>query len=167
MQRCMFFERQLFINNNKIINREKNIMKRKIPCLTLLGLLLNMTACTPNQTTSHMPLQQTVWQIASLDGDSLALSQQSQPYITFVDGQTAQGFTGCNQFSGSYQTNANNMTFSNFYSTKKACFTVKNLESRLFYLLKNTQYYQIMNNQLLLLNKSKQPLATFKSTGTL
>ncbi len=63
------------------------------------------------------------WALSSLSGEGLELNRFSGgiPTLNFLDGGRLAGFTGCNNFSGSFALEGNNIQLDPGAMTKKAC----------------------------------------------
>ena len=76
------------------------------------------------------------------------------------------GFVGCNNFSGKYTVNGNNIKFGPFMSTKMACKGFMDLEQSLLNTLEEeTITFSIENNVLTLKNGKKDLISANKNTS--
>lgn len=81
--------------------------------------LLLLAACA---TTASAPpeLQGTRWKLASADGGPLAQAQAREVTAEFTADRAA-GFSGCNQYSGTYTLSGNTLTVGPVIATKRGC----------------------------------------------
>ena len=122
----------------------------------LLGLMiLLLTACGG---AGGAELEGTTWELTAIPGQELP----AEVSITaeFSEGQIA-GSAGCNSYSGSYQTNADQIVFGEMIRTLMACLEpegVMELESAYIDSLLQTQTYQVDENTLQLINAQGEAL---------
>ena len=71
---------------------------------------------------ANLSLEATAWQLSTFIQDETASSLLVDTQITaeFADGQI-NGTAGCNHYFGSYEIDGDNITFSDFGTTRKAC----------------------------------------------
>jgi heat shock protein HslJ len=76
------------------------------------------------------------------------------------------GFSGCNNFFGSYAVNGNTISFKGIASTKKMCADKNSnlVESKILSALNTTTNFQIKDNKLALLNAKEELLTATKQT---
>jgi heat shock protein HslJ len=69
------------------------------------------------------PLRDTRWVVESIiDNESVAsVPAGVEAYLTLRGGDRVEGFTGCNTFGGTAVESGGQITFSNIFSTRKAC----------------------------------------------
>jgi heat shock protein HslJ len=80
---------------------------KSILVLAFWGIMGSSSLAAPSN-----PLLWTEW--------TLTTSSSTKPTLVFTD-KNISGFTGCNQFSGSYKFEGNKIVFSRLVSTKRAC----------------------------------------------
>lgn len=111
-------------------------------------------------------LVNTYWKLISI-GDNLITMDSKQKKEAFLqlttENNMIRGFSGCNNYTGSYQVDGNSLSFGAIASTKKACLSGMDTESQLMAVLSNTAHYSIHKNTLTLLNQLKKPIATFNA----
>ncbi len=111
-------------------------------------------------------LQDTYWKLLELDGKKIPLapSHKRQIRITLAsEGSRVIGFSGCNQFTGTFTQAESELRFSQMVSTRMACVApYKQIEPKLLKILNQTTAYRIEGERLLLLQGDKV-LARFES----
>jgi uncharacterized lipoprotein YbaY/heat shock protein HslJ/uncharacterized lipoprotein NlpE involved in copper resistance len=111
-------------------------------------------------------LQDTYWKLVDLDGKkiSIAPSHKRQVRITLAsEGSRIIGFSGCNQFTGTFKQTGNELKFSQMAGTMMACASpYMELESQVLKMLSATTSYRIKGEKLFLL-KDDQVIARFES----
>ncbi len=117
-----------------------------------------------NQSTAA--LINTYWKLVELDGKKIPIapSHKRQIRITLAsEGSRIIGFSGCNQFSGTFKLTGNELKFSQMAGTMMACVgPYMELEGRVLKMLNTTTAYRIKGEQLFLLEGDKV-LARFES----
>lgn len=98
------------------------------------------------------------WKLIELMGEPVA--PESGIYLRFNHDMSVHGFTGCNQLAGSYQTEANQLSFGEMITTHKACLNGVP-ESTLLEALQNADSYRIEASQLILSRSGFPALARF------
>ena len=97
-------------------------------------------------------LTDTHWQLSML-GEQVITADVAKrtPYLTFKqDDNKVIGFSGCNRFSGNYNTSADSIDLSQLLTTKKMCFQQMNLETKFLSALSETDNYKVIDNTLTL-----------------
>lgn len=125
--------------------------------IILFSLLLNSCGATQDSTSNLNPDMQKATQTLNGDYKVTLLDNQSiiQELTLVFDSTTKRvsGFSGCNNFFGSYEINNDNITFSNLGSTKKFCQEDANVtEQNYLKVLENTTNFKIEDNIITLLN---------------
>ncbi|RZF91269.1 META domain-containing protein [Pseudoalteromonas sp. CO302Y] len=108
-------------------------------------------------------LTNTYWKAVTIAGEALNV-ETKEPFVQFKDDGSTHGFLGCNSFSGSYEINEQTLTFNPLASTKKMCVEQMDIEAAMSALLASTAQFSINGEQLILLDDSNEPLATFIAT---
>jgi heat shock protein HslJ len=67
------------------------------------------------------------------------------------EGNRVRGLSGCNRFTGGYQSNSGKLTFTQLASTRMACMEGMELEQRFLDALGRTNRFAIRGDQLTLL----------------
>lgn len=80
----------------------------------IAAVVLVSAACGGN-----MALEETGWSATSLNGD--AMVPGTSPTVVFVDDTTVAGFTGCNNYQGTYEVDRNTIRFDIGPMTLIAC----------------------------------------------
>ncbi len=102
------------------------------------------------------------WRLVRLDGkDAVAVGDGKVPTIQFDENGRAQGFGGCNRFSGSYKVEGTNLKLGPLASTKMFCAAGSEQEDSYFKALDAATTFKVKGATLKLL-KDKEVLAVFK-----
>ncbi len=107
------------------------------------------------------------WQLAEVSGNPVsALAGEQGPFLKFdAVKKQVTGFSGCNNFFGSYEIDGVSLTFGPFGSTRMACPDLQTrLETEIFQSLDKTRTWKIQDGALLLLDGS-DVLARFTERG--
>lgn len=119
---------------------------------------VNKAPAKPNAT-----LKNTRWRLLNAKGKEITLSEgQSEPYMLLeLDSARVRGFGGCNNFTGGYMMDGNNLSFSQIASTMRACLKGMEEEQLFHAVLAETATYAITGDTLKLLDSSGSELANF------
>ncbi|WP_028866193.1 META domain-containing protein [Psychromonas aquimarina] len=109
--------------------------------------------------------ENTYWKLIELNGTPVVTKENAREInMTFnSEEQTAHGFSGCNGFSGGYQLNGNQITFSPFMSTMMACPDMDETEIPFLKTLAGTELYQINGETLSLVDAQSRVIMRFKA----
>jgi len=77
------------------------------------------------------------------------------------------GFSGCNRFTGGYQSNSGKLTFTQLASTRMACIEGMELEQRFLDALGHTTRITIQGDSLALYRDDDQPAMRFVAVALL
>jgi heat shock protein HslJ/uncharacterized lipoprotein YbaY len=140
------------------LNQGKNWLK--------FGAPGSMAAAPP----ANLPLIGTKWTLSSIESSGARTELVQGTAITLDFGPGTQlsvsGDAGCNQYSGSYTTNGENITIGPLAVTQKACDqAVMNQESAYLQALQNASKYLVEGGVLQLMDDSGQQMLHF--TGLL
>lgn len=111
-------------------------------------------------------LVNTYWKLISIGDNEITMnsSQQREAFLQLsTENNSVKGFSGCNNYRGSYQVAGNSLSFGAMASTKKACMTGMDTEAKMMAVLAGTAHYSIHKNTLTLLNVQKKPTAVFEA----
>ncbi|WP_019614053.1 META domain-containing protein [Psychromonas ossibalaenae] len=111
--------------------------------------------------------ENTYWKLIELNGSPVVTKENAKDInMTFSsEEQMAQGFSGCNGFSGGYQLNGNQITFSPFMSTMMACPDMDKTEIPFLKTLADTELYEINGKILSLVDAQSQVIMRFKAAS--
>jgi heat shock protein HslJ len=99
------------------------------------------------------------WQLAKLSGVSRGVSSVTARFT--ADGKVS-GFSGCNQYSGTYRTSGSVISVSKLATTQMACPKPQTLLERVYLkALASARRYSVSGSKLTLLTRLGIPLATF------
>ncbi len=107
-------------------------------------------SCTKNSTSQNLMIND-IWVLQSLEGENISKSEfpNEFPRLEFYDSEKRiTGFTGCNNLSGTYKTNNNEISFSPLMTTKMFCQGVK--ENEFLQAMNGINKYKIENLKLYL-----------------
>ncbi len=124
---------------------------------------LSIQAC---QSTAHsnVPLLNTYWKLITLENKLVVVPEgEKEPHLQLKNNDQVKGFTGCNQFSGTYQQNKNNLAFSNIASTRKMCVQHTKQEQKFLTILNETERYKVIDSHMKVFNSENQEVAEFKA----
>ncbi len=97
---------------------------KAIKSFTFVLLFLLINSCGTNKAINPLnSLIQNSWALHSVLGESLDMSQfdQGVPSLDFLEGGRLAGFSGCNNFSGSFSLEGNNIRLDPGAITRRAC----------------------------------------------
>lgn len=101
------------------------------------------------------------WTLKKLINTPVTIAQCPQLEINLKE-KRINGTGGCNfYFTNIEQVNPNTIRFGIIGSTQKMCYE-ENIENEYFMLLEKTHYFQVDQENLILLNKENKPILTFK-----
>lgn len=120
---------------------------------------------TTSDSTAIATFESTRWQVVSLPGAPVPDSTQEN--VLFVQFETGtgrvSGFAGCNNFSGTYTLQSQELSIRKLISTKKACPGLA-AEQALLNALESANRYQILV-EALELYRTDSLVATFTASG--
>ena len=125
---------------------------RTVIIACLLPLAVWLSACEVKQVQVGSPsvdvsIAPSEWALIELDNQPLpALSQA--PTLALAEDGKANGFAGCNQFSGTYTLAAGQLTFSPLAATRMFCGETMDLEQQYLSALGSTRTYRQTANSL-------------------
>ena len=126
-------------------------------------LVQNVARNNTNPPSRAKILSNSNWQATRLGlVESPKGAKDMAPSLSLQDGQ-ASGFSGCNNFHGSYTLEGHSLKFGPLASTRKACFEDSAMITEQLFLeaLAKVEGYSLNNGRLLLVGK-KSPLIEFK-----
>lgn len=104
------------------------------------------------------------WHLVSFKDQEIQLKQAKaeHPFIEFKDDMSVTGFTGCNNFRGTYTLmDAQKLEFSKMASTKMFCPEMET-ENEFLRTLTNAVHYAFVDHDLVIHDAEHKTLATFK-----
>lgn len=167
-------------------------MKTKITTLTIIALIIlscnnekkstsdtskdkletntETTTETVNVTTKTSSIENTQWILTTLEGNEVHKLDEADQEIQFTlnsNSNRVNGFSGCNNFMGTYIIESGNrIKFSKMASTKKACPVAAIDEAALLNVLEMTDNFTLNNGKLILNTAKIASLAVFKKVET-
>ncbi|RPJ38276.1 MAG: META domain-containing protein, partial [Chloroflexi bacterium] len=157
-----------FMITIKMIYNKETRMYKILFSLGLCAGLLLLAGCTPQgQTVGGASrggsLTGKVWELSQLNGKPLAPGTSIS--ALFAAGGKVGGSAGCNQYSGTYSTAGNTITFSSpMASTMMMCEqAVMDQEAAYLNALAGAKTYSVQGDQLTLTGADKTALAVYKA----
>lgn len=110
-------------------------------------------------------LVNTFWELKALNGDAISHeSDKRKLNIVLVnEGNRVAGFSGCNQFSGDFTRNGDQLQIGQLVSTEMACFEGQNREEEFHQALRDTVRYAIEGPRLKLYDADDEVVLEFLS----
>ena len=130
---------------------------KKLSNLLLLIVLLSFSSCSSISNLNPLSLLTgNNWVLSSLLGGGLDASKFTSglPFLNFMDGGKLAGFTGCNNFSGSFQIDGTSLNLDPGAMTKKAC--KGGGEDQFISLLIQAKNFKVAKDKLTLLDGAKE-----------
>ncbi len=120
----------------------------------------------PNAAPNKADLANTDWVLTSINGEPIPEPQNVRPaYLRLTaEGNIVHGFSGCNQFSGTWQRHETGVSFGALAMTMMACPDAQDIEERFMPELEKINRYEI-DGQELILFQDEQELLRFKEGG--
>jgi len=108
-------------------------------------------------------LTETYWKLIELDGQPAVLGAGGRELhmVLTGEGNRVRGFSGCNRFTGGYQSNSGKLTFTQLASTRMACREGMELEQRFLDALGRTTRFSIQGDTLAVSIGDDQPAMRF------
>ncbi|SNS57505.1 Heat shock protein HslJ [Belliella buryatensis] len=130
---------------------------KKLSNLLLLIVFLSFSSCSSISNLNPLSLLTgNNWVLSSLLGGGLDASKFTSglPFLNFMDGGKLAGFTGCNNFSGSFQIDGTSLNLDPGAMTKKAC--EGGGEDQFISLLIQAKNFKVAKDKLTLLDGAKE-----------
>ena len=111
------------------------------------------------------PLQETYWKLTRLGEKPVILAErQREPSLVFRSEESrVTGFGSCNNLTGSYKLNSDQITFSRIAATRKACLPSMEMEAAFFKALEQVRTWKISGEHLELYDSNGKMLARFEA----
>ncbi|QCE40999.1 META domain-containing protein [Psychroserpens sp. NJDZ02] len=138
--------------------------------ILLFSILLNSCGSTQDAKSSLNPDMSTAplngtYSITTLDSKATTNTKLSLSFDSATN--RIYGFSGCNNFFGTYTMTADKLTFSQIGSTKKMCPEAENaIESTFLETLQETTNYKVSGNAITLLNNKREVLSGMQASDT-
>ncbi|PSW75222.1 hypothetical protein C9J41_00805 [Photobacterium sp. GB-50] len=129
-----------------------------------IEIKLDRVAHQPNETTENTPLVGHKWDLVTLEGETVKPGAGGNvAFIQFdMDNKSAHGFSGCNNFQGSFETSNGTLTMGPAAATRKMCMDGMELEKSFLETMPSFASYVIVDNVLTVKDKQGNQVATFK-----
>lgn len=144
----------------------------KIKFMALAMIALTVIACNSTKTTTDQASGKQVlmgtWNLATLNGETVAPLENGRliNLKLSTENNHVSGFSGCNNFMGSYTLEGSSLEFSPMATTRKACMNQDFNEQDFLSIFSKVASYKIKDGQLSLLNTDKEVLATFNKDNS-
>ena len=108
-------------------------------------------------------LTDTYWRLDELDGQAAGLGagKRELHMVLTSDGRRVRGFSGCNQFTGSYERNNGRLQFAQLASTRMACVEAMEQEQRFLTALREAYRFTIHGDELALYSGDERLVLRF------
>lgn len=123
-------------------------------------IVLLATACKPSNKINKVvgitkaTFENTRWALIELNAQ--AITFENKPYLVFAPkSMVVNGFAGCNQLAGSYESSGQKIKLNNIASTRMFCEETMQTEIAFLQTLQQVNQYQIEGHELLLLQDDK------------
>ena len=119
----------------------------------------------PQPATAEAALTETHWKLIKIGDQPAELgARQKALYLVLKEKELrAQGFSGCNQFSGSFTSSGEQLNFGPMMSTNMWCMNEMDQEQRFLKALGETARFAINGDHLELFTDQEQPLLSFEA----
>jgi len=138
-----------------------------VTTIFLSVLIISAALFTRSQSMQTPPipsLQNTLWQLTSLQAENGTLVTPPTIITIQFDIDRMSGSGGCNNYFATYSLSGNSLSLGEIGSTTIACEeTVMQTETHYFNLLQKTTTLSVTNDTLTLYDESNQPLLTFQA----
>jgi heat shock protein HslJ len=109
----------------------------------------------PNSPSAQAALRGPEWPLVELNGKPVSTTGKPPTLTLAANSSRASGFAGCNQFSGEYKVNADNLQLSSMVMTRMFCTETMDLEKQYVAALESTRAYRMTGPRLELLADGK------------
>ena len=107
-----------------------------------------------------MNLTDTSWKLVELAGvPATPGAGGKDPFLNFTEDGKVNGFSGCNRFTGSFQSDDGELSFTPLASTRMACAEGMEQENRFLAMLAEVERYSIRGNDLALYGGGEPTIA--------
>ena len=102
-------------------------------------------------------LTNTYWKLTELDGQPVVVGKAREPHLRLRDDSRADGSTGCNSFSGTYERAGDRLTFGKLVTTMMACIdpALSRQEQRFLQILASVDRAAAVSDRLTLYAKDR------------
>ena len=130
---------------------------------TFLLILLLFCSCSSSKKIqkkeNFILITESYWRLHAIQKKPISCTSDTPPYILFEPSGRYSGYTGCNQFFGTYSLTSKKLTLDYLGSTKDLCFDQREIETAFLRMLKqDVCCYKIEKDTLLILNKKGELL---------
>ncbi|MCW5909733.1 MAG: META domain-containing protein [Cyclobacteriaceae bacterium] len=123
----------------------------------LTAVILLIAGCRPSDKISQVvgvgkapTLENTRWTLTELNTQPVSI--ETKPYLVFAaKSMVLNGFGGCNQLAGSYESSGHKIKFNNIAATRMFCQETMQVEAAFLQGLQSISHYRIEGHELILL----------------
>jgi heat shock protein HslJ len=134
-----------------------------VPAFVGFAVLLTQQSCV--SATNDVNLTGTSWKLVELAGKpATSGAGGKEPFLSFTQDGKVSGFAGCNRFTGSFQNDDHELSFSPLAATRMACAEGMEQENRFLAMLAQVKRYSIRGNDLALYGGGEPTIARLKAT---
>ena len=125
----------------------------------------DLTGSDPQPATADAALTETYWKLIKIGDQPAELgARQKELHLVLKEKELrVQGFSGCNQFSGGFTSNGEQLEFGPMMSTNMWCMNEMEQEQRFLKALGETTRFAISGDHLQFFTDQEQPLLSFKA----
>ena len=132
--------------------------------LTVLTIVLGMAACSAGDPETDaaaigptsaaqdvkpdVSLTNTYWKLVELSGDPVAPSESKDLHMILKGQDQVTGYSGCNQFMGSFTETGGGLSFGPIAGTRRMCESVMDQEVAFLQALENASRYDISGEDM-------------------
>jgi heat shock protein HslJ len=133
-----------------------------VPALISLAILGTQQSCVSETTETN--LTGSAWKLVELEGEPATPGTGGkQSFLSFTEDGTVSGFAGCNRFTGSFQSDGDELSFSPLASTRMACAEGMEQENQFLAALTEVERYSIHSSELALYGGDEPTIARLKA----
>ncbi|MDR1552771.1 MAG: META domain-containing protein [Prevotellaceae bacterium] len=121
----------------------------------------NLQTAVKSESQKDLNFENTKWILKSVDGEEIE-TLPTPAYIMFSEDERVSGFSGCNNFGGSYYLSGDILKLDNLISTQKGCLS-KNPEKLFNSVLSRVDACTVIGNKLIFSQMGKE-IATFEGS---
>jgi heat shock protein HslJ len=133
--------------------------------LTILSLVLLLTACAANDAPAPVGLAGTQWVLKAMPGWEMAKAPQV-PTLSFQSDTSVGGRSGCNSWGGGYEIKGNTIRFGHMRVTMMACAYGMDAEQRYLQMIEQTRAFAVNGDTLILSDEHGTEHARFFRAST-
>ncbi len=128
-----------------------------------ITIMLQKSAGSKTPAKPDSTLTNTYWKLDMLLGKTMELGADGKELYMVLESENnrVRGFSGCNNFSGSFKLEDKSLHFGQIISTQMACMEGMEQEFSFLQTLSTADYFKITADELLIYNSSGEPVIRF------